>query len=148
MMDTNTVPGIEANALTRPSVYVSATTAPTIEPFIRVPHHGFGGLLIMTATLSFMSNPSVESDLVAFTELRARSPQVTESRILADGEGPEAQQVRRAALYRLRAMQFPQEEREQRIAKALAALHAPNPLSGVDRATWKWAAEDVDLEDI
>jgi hypothetical protein len=149
MTETNTVAGIEVKVLTSTSVYVPATSAPTVASFVIAPRHGIrGGLLALATAATFMSSPSVESDLGALTQLRLRSPQATESRLLPDEEGAEARELRRAALYRLRAAQFPPEGREQRITNALAALHASNPLSGVDRAIWKWAAEDIDLEEV
>lgn len=148
MTETATVPGVERYPLTDASVYVGTITSRAAEPLLVAPHHGSFRLLLIGAAVSLTSNEVVESDLLAFTELRARSSQVTDSRIVADDEGPEARQVRRAALYRLRAEQLRPEERVQRIIKALAALHAPNPLPRVDRAIWKWAAEDPDLEDL
>jgi hypothetical protein len=147
MIETSTVPGIEIIELTSTSVTVFAATAPTIRAFLIAPHHGKAvGLLALTTAFTFLSSHAVEND--ALTQLLSRSPQVTESRLLPDEDGPDARQIRRAALYRLRAALFPREDREQRIRRALAALHATNPLAGVDRATWKWAAEEVDLEDI
>ena len=148
MTETNTVPWIEVNA-TGASVYVSAVTAASIRSFVMTPHHGKAGrLLVLTTAFTLISSPAIESDLVALTQLPSQSPQTTESRLLPDEEGPYARLIRRTALHQLRAAQLPREEREQRIAKALAALRASNPLSGVDRATWKWAAEEPDLEDI
>lgn len=149
MTETNTVPGIDANKVTTTSVFVPADTASTIRPYALVPHHGKTGYFLrLTAALTLTSSPAVESDLVAFSLLSLRSTQATESRLLPDEEGPDARRIQMARLYRLRAAQFPREEREQRIARALTTLHAANPLAGVDRATWKWAAEEVDLEDV
>ena len=149
MSETNTVPAIEVDELTGTSVFVSAATAPTVRSFVMVPHHGKADRFLLLATaLTLISSPAIESDLITFSQLPSRSAQATESRLLPDEEGRDARQIRRAALYRLSAAQFPREERELRIAKALAALHAPNSLTGVDRATWKWAAEEADLEDI
>jgi len=48
----------------------------------------------------------------------------------------------------MRAAQLPPEQRERRIAKALAILNTPNPIRGLDRETWKWVAEEASLEDI
>jgi hypothetical protein len=148
MTETNTVPGIEVNELTGSSVLVFAATAPTVRSFVMVRHQGRGSSLLPAAALMLTSSAAIESDLTAFSQAPLRSAQTTESRLLPDEEGPDARQIRRLTLYRLRSAQFPQEERNRRIARALATLHSPNPLTGVDRATWKWAAEEADLEDL
>lgn len=147
MTEVNTVPAIEANELTGPSVGVHAAVAPTIREFAIAPYKA-GGLLFLTTALTLTSSAAVVSDVTALSLLFSRSTQTTESRLLGDEEGPGAKRIQRAILYRLRAAQFPRDEREQRIAKALATLRAANPLAGADRATWKWAAEEVDLEDV
>ena len=148
MTDTNTVPGIDLTEFTGTRVYISVSI-PTIWPFIRVPHHGRApGLLSPATPFTLLSSSSIESDLVAITQLPSRSGQTTDSRLVPDEQGPEARQIRRAALHRLRRAHFPLEARGRRIATALAALRAPNPFAGVDRATLKWAAEEADLEDI
>jgi hypothetical protein len=47
-------------------------------------------------------------------------------------------------LAELKAEYFTPEGREERIAKALQALETPS----LDCETWKWIAEDADLEDL
>jgi hypothetical protein len=146
MIETNTIAEIGATSLAGTSVEMSTTTAPTVRS-LAVPHHGMrGGILLLTATL--LSAPSIKSDVGELTRSRLLSSQVTESRVLADEGGPDARQLRRAALYRMKATQLPPEQRERRIAKALAILNTPNPISGLDRETWKWVAEEASLEDI
>jgi hypothetical protein len=51
-------------------------------------------------------------------------------------------------LAELKAKHFTPEGREERIAKALQVLEAPVPAFTLDRDTWKWLAEDADLEDL
>jgi hypothetical protein len=51
-------------------------------------------------------------------------------------------------LAELKAKHFTPEGREERIAKALHALEARSPGFTLDRETWKWIAEDADLEDL
>jgi hypothetical protein len=51
-------------------------------------------------------------------------------------------------LAELKAKHFTPEGREERIAKALQALEMPAPGFTLDRETWKWIAEDADLEDL
>ena len=50
-------------------------------------------------------------------------------------------------LAELKAKHFTPEGREERIAKALQALEMPARSFTLDRETWKWIAEDADLED-
>lgn len=52
------------------------------------------------------------------------------------------------ASWRNKAKHFTPEGREARIAKALQVLEAPAPSFALDRETWKWLAEDADLEDL
>jgi len=54
----------------------------------------------------------------------------------------------RARLVRLKERYFTPEGREQRIAMALQALNAAGPSFMVDSATWKWAAQEADIEDM
>ena len=51
-------------------------------------------------------------------------------------------------LAELKAKHFTPEGREERIAKALQTLEAPTPGFTLDYETWKWIAEDPDLEDL
>jgi hypothetical protein len=51
-------------------------------------------------------------------------------------------------LAELKAKHFTHEGREERIAKALQVLEAPAPSFALDRETWKWLAEDAELEDL
>jgi len=51
-------------------------------------------------------------------------------------------------LAELKARHFTPEGREERIAKALQALEMPAAGFPLDRETWKWIAEDADLEDL
>jgi hypothetical protein len=48
----------------------------------------------------------------------------------------------------LKAKHFTPEGREERIAKALQVLETLPPSFALDRETWKWLAEDADLEDL
>lgn len=54
----------------------------------------------------------------------------------------------RARLVRLKEGYFTREGREQRIAMALQALNAAAPSFVVDSDTWKWAAQEADVEDM
>lgn len=51
-------------------------------------------------------------------------------------------------LAELKAKHFTPEGREERIAKALQLLETPVLGFTLDRETWKWVAEDADLEDL
>jgi hypothetical protein len=51
-------------------------------------------------------------------------------------------------LAELKAKHFTAEDREQRIGKALAILDLPAPNFILDKETWKWAAENAEIEDI
>jgi len=51
-------------------------------------------------------------------------------------------------LAELKAKHFTLQGREERIAKALQALEMHAPGFRLDRKTWKWIAEDADLEDL
>jgi len=51
-------------------------------------------------------------------------------------------------LAELKAKHFTAEGREERIAKALEILNLPGPGFAADKETWKWAAENADIEDI
>ena len=51
-------------------------------------------------------------------------------------------------LAELKAKHFGAENREERIGKALALLDLPAPKIILDKGTWKWAAENADIEDI
>ena len=51
-------------------------------------------------------------------------------------------------LAELKAKHFTPEGREDRVTKALQALETPAPGFTLDRETWKWIAEDADLEDL
>ena len=48
----------------------------------------------------------------------------------------------------LKAKYFTAEDRNERIGKALAILDLPAPGFILDKDTWKWAAENTDIEDI
>ena len=50
-------------------------------------------------------------------------------------------------LAKLKAKHFTAEGREERIGKALEILNLPGPGFDADRETWKWAAENADIED-
>jgi hypothetical protein len=55
---------------------------------------------------------------------------------------------RRAELERLKAAAWPAEGRDARIARALDAWRQLTPPTfDLDASTWKWFAEDPDLED-
>lgn len=45
----------------------------------------------------------------------------------------------------LRARHFSPEAREERIARSLAAVEGPSPIQ-LDAETWRWVAEDIELE--
>lgn len=51
-------------------------------------------------------------------------------------------------LAELKAKHFTAEGREERIARALEKLNLPGPKFDADKETWKWAAENADVEDI
>ena len=51
-------------------------------------------------------------------------------------------------LAELKAKHFTPEDREERVAKALKALETPASGFMIDRETWKWIAQDADLEDL
>lgn len=51
-------------------------------------------------------------------------------------------------LAELKAKHFSAENRDERIAKALALLDLPAPKITLDKETWKWAAENAEIEDI
>ncbi len=46
-----------------------------------------------------------------------------------------------------RAWHFRPHGREERVARSLSAIDAPNTIS-LDPETWRWIAEDIDIEDI
>lgn len=54
----------------------------------------------------------------------------------------------RARLAHLKERHFTPEGREQRIARALQALNETAPSFVTDSATWKWAAQEADIEDM
>lgn len=54
----------------------------------------------------------------------------------------------RERLAHLKAKRFIPEGRELRIARALQVLNAPAPSFFADSETWKWAAQDADIEDL
>ncbi|MGH7847199.1 MAG: hypothetical protein ACREQW_18795 [Candidatus Binatia bacterium] len=56
--------------------------------------------------------------------------------------------IAEAKLAKLKAKHFTPEGRKERIAKALQILEAPTASFSLDRETWKWIAEDADLEDL
>ena len=51
-------------------------------------------------------------------------------------------------LAELKAKHFTVEDREERIGKALEILNLPAPNFILDKETWKWAAENAEIEDI
>ncbi len=67
-------------------------------------------------------------------------PQASSTDDAAENRGP--------ALDRLLAEKFPAAGREERIAGTLKALKKFRVDFKLDRDTWKWIAEDPDLEDI
>ena len=54
----------------------------------------------------------------------------------------------RARLAGLKGKYFIPQGREQRIARALQVLNAPAPSFIADSDTWKWAAQEADIEDV
>ncbi|PWB81023.1 MAG: hypothetical protein C3F08_02920 [Candidatus Methylomirabilota bacterium] len=54
----------------------------------------------------------------------------------------------RVRLAHLKERHFTPEGREQRIAKALQALNEAAPSFVADSATWKWAAQEADIENM
>lgn len=48
----------------------------------------------------------------------------------------------------LKAKHFTDANRDQRIAKALAILDLPVAHFSLDKETWKWAAENAEIEDV
>ena len=61
---------------------------------------------------------------------------------------PAAQENPSGRLALLKAKHFTDADRDQRIANALAMLDLPAPNFALDKATWKWAAENGHIEDI
>lgn len=53
----------------------------------------------------------------------------------------------RARLARHKAMHFDRQGREERIARALLALNMPGPTFTLDYETWKWIAQEAEIED-
>ena len=51
-------------------------------------------------------------------------------------------------LAELKAKRFTPEGRKKRIAKALEILSLPGPSFNLDKETWIWVAQDVEIEDI
>jgi hypothetical protein len=51
-------------------------------------------------------------------------------------------------LAQVKAKHFAVEGREERIARALEILNLPGPGFDADKETWKWAAENADIEDV
>jgi hypothetical protein len=51
-------------------------------------------------------------------------------------------------LAELKAKHFTPEGREERIARALEILNLPGPSFNLDKETWIWVAQDVEIEDI
>lgn len=54
----------------------------------------------------------------------------------------------RAKLAWLKEAHFTQEARETRISRALRALAEPSPGFQLDKAMWKWIAQEKDIEDL
>jgi len=61
---------------------------------------------------------------------------------------PASQENPNGKLGALKAKHFTDADRDQRIAKALAILDLPAPTFTLDKETWKWAAENSEIEDI
>jgi len=51
-------------------------------------------------------------------------------------------------LAELKAKHFTVKGREERIARALEILNLPTPKFILDKETWKWAAENTEIEDL
>lgn len=51
-------------------------------------------------------------------------------------------------LAELKAKHFTPEGREDRVARALEILNLPGPSFNLDKETWIWVAQDVEIEDI
>ena len=54
----------------------------------------------------------------------------------------------RDKLAELKAKHFTPEGREGHVAKALEILNLPGPSFNLDKETWIWVAQDVEIEDI
>jgi len=51
-------------------------------------------------------------------------------------------------LAELKAKHFTPKGREDRVARALEILDSPGPSFNLDKETWMWVAQDVEIEDI
>jgi len=51
-------------------------------------------------------------------------------------------------LAELKAKHFTPEGRKERIARALEILSLPGPSFKVDKETWRWAAQEAEIEDM
>ncbi len=51
-------------------------------------------------------------------------------------------------LLELKAKHFTPEGRKERIARALETLSLPGPSFKVDKETWRWAAQEAEIEDM
>jgi len=61
---------------------------------------------------------------------------------------PAPQNKPNGKLATLKAKHFTDVNRDQRIADALALVDLPALDFSLDRQTWKWAAENMEIEDI
>jgi len=59
-----------------------------------------------------------------------------------------SKEIAKQKLAELKAKHFTPEGRKDRIAKALRALETARFGFALDQETWKWLAEDADLEDL
>lgn len=60
---------------------------------------------------------------------------------------PAPQEKPNGKLATLKAKHFTDVNRDERIANALAILELPAPNFSLDKETWKWAAENGEIED-
>ncbi len=88
------------------------------------------------------------SDSEAATVGQASGPKEAPRSSSPGHEADSASGSRALELERLIALKFPQTGRKQRIARALKALKDFRVDFKLDRDTWKWIAEDPDIEDI
>lgn len=86
--------------------------------------------------------PSMEIDVTGSSVVTVYEGQV------ATGPFVDPRFAGRARLAHLKERHFTPEGREQRIARALQALNEAAPSFVADSATWKWAAQEADIEDM
>ena len=73
--------------------------------------------------------------------------QILERRSRRNMAKPASKDTTKDKLLELKAKHFTPEGREDRIARALEILSLPGPRFKVDKETWRWAAQEAEIED-